>query len=90
MEQNELREKLTALHEELARADDVDDDTRELLAHLSGDIQALLDRPGALDDGRYGSLTARLRGSLARFETSHPMLTAAMERAVDALVQMGV
>ncbi|MCL4506377.1 MAG: DUF4404 family protein [Chloroflexi bacterium] len=90
MEQNDLREKLTALHDELARADNVDDNTRELLEHLSSDIQALLDRPGAPDDGRYRTLTGRLRGNLARFETSHPMLTSAMERAIDALVQMGV
>ncbi len=90
MEPNELRSKLIALHNELARTGNVDAETRELLEHLSGDIQELLEKPGAPDDRRYGSLSRRLRESLARFETSHPQLTAAMERAIDALVQMGV
>ena len=90
MSSEQLHDKLVQLHDELAQTQTVDDSTREVLADLSNDIRELLDRPGEKDDHRYGSLIRRLRASLADFEVSHPHLSAAMERAVDALVQMGV
>ena len=90
MSSEQLHEKLVQLHAELAQTQVVDDSTREILADLSHDIQELLDRPGEIEDDRYGSLAGRLRASLTKFETSHPRLTGAMDRAIDALVQMGV
>lgn len=90
MEPQQLREKLTELHDELAKADTLDDNTRMILADLRKDIQDLLDQPEAENAERYGTLTGQLRASLAHFESTHPHLTGAMERAIDALVQMGV
>ena len=88
MDQQQLREKLAQLHDELERTDSVDESTRQVLADLSKDIRDLLDRPHEDIDRR--SLNKRLRADLVRFESAHPKLTAAMERAIDALVQMGV
>ncbi len=78
------------LHDELERTQSVDPATRAVLDDLSKDIRELLDRPGDRVDTRYGLLSGRLRANVARFESTHPRLTAAMERAVDALVQLGV
>jgi hypothetical protein len=88
MDQQQLRDKLVQLHDELERTDAMDENTRQVLADLSKDIQDLLDRPHEDIDRR--SLNRRLRADLATFESAHPKLTEAMERAIDALVQMGV
>jgi hypothetical protein len=90
MEQQQLRDKLNELHDELAKTETLDSNTRAVLEELSKDIQELLDMPGDQGDHNYGPLTGRLRASLVYFEASHPRLTGAMERAIDALVQMGV
>ncbi len=90
MDHQQLRERLTQLHDELERTQTVDADTRAVLDDLSKDIRELLDRPGETMDRRYHKLSANLRANLVLFEATHPRLTAAMERTVDALVQMGV
>ena len=90
MDQQKLREQLTQLHNELEHTQSVDVETRAVLDDLSKDIRELLDRPGDKTDRRYGRLSGSLRANLTRFETTHPRLTATMERAIDALVQMGV
>ena len=90
MEQQILRDKLTELHEELARTESLDNSTRTILEDIGKDIQQLLDQPGDKHDSRYGSLTSRLRASMVHFELTHPRLTGAVENAIDALVQMGV
>jgi hypothetical protein len=88
--QHALHSKLVQLHDELARTESVDENTRAVLADLRNDIQDLLDRPSDQDDQRYNRLSTRLSANLAHFESDHPRLTAAMERAIGALVQMGV
>ena len=90
MDHQQLREQLTQLHDELERTQTVDADTRAVLDDLSKDIRELLDRPGETMDRRYIKLSVNLRANLVQFEATHPRLTAAMERTVDALVQMGV
>ena len=90
MDQQQLREKLVQLHDELEQTQSLDEDTRRVLGDLSKDIRELLDQPGSKTDRRYGTLSGNLRANLTRFETTHPRLTDAMERAIDALVQMGV
>ena len=90
MDQQQLREKLIQLHDELEHTESLDDDTRAALDDLSKDIRELLDQPGGKADRRYGLLSTSLRANLTRFESTHPRLTAAMEHAIDALVQMGV
>ncbi len=93
-DQQQLRDTLERLHAELEQTDTLDDNTRGTLQHLMLDIQALLEREGQEtaeeSAGRYNSLTGRLRAAVSEFEADHPRLTASMERAIDALVQMGV
>jgi hypothetical protein len=90
MDQKPLRDKLTELHAELERTESVDDETRQSLVDLKDHIEGLLDQPPEDATPHYRPLSERLRGDVTRFEATHPTLTAAMERAIDALVQMGV
>ena len=86
MPSDHLRDLLESLHAELRRTDAVDDSSRELLREVDGDIRQALERAGEHPD----SLTARLRETVERFEGTHPALTEAVTRVLDALVQMGI
>lgn len=88
--QIQLREKLTQLHEELAVSESLDADTRLALSDLHDEIGNVLSSSGKQDNLTYAPLIIRLRANMVRFEASHPRLTGALERAIDALVQMGV
>lgn len=88
--QTQLREKLTQLHDELAVTESLDEGTRIALSDLHSEIGNILDSPSNQDDLSYAPLIVRLRANLVSFETTHPRLTGALERVIDALVQMGV
>jgi predicted component of type VI protein secretion system len=81
-----LRELLEKLHAELGRTDAVDDRSRELLHAVEGDIREALARSGEQPE----SLSDRLRETIERFEGTHPALTEAVSRVLDALVKMGI
>lgn len=86
MASDHLRDLLESLHAELRRTNAVDDSSRELLREVDGDIRLALERAGEHPD----SLTSRLRETVERFEGTHPALTEAVTRVLDALVQMGI
>lgn len=82
----ELARRLAELQAELARTQNVDPKSRELLEHVQQDIESVLDR----SDAEQGSLRARLEAAIEHFETSHPDLTAIMGRVMDQLANMGI
>jgi len=86
MSPDQLRTLLEALHAELRRTDAVDDRSRDLLRAVEGDIRQALER----SDEQPESLAERLRETLERFEGTHPQLSEAVGRVLDALVQMGI
>lgn len=86
MPSDHLRELLESLHAELRRTDAVDEASRELLREVDGDIREALERTGEHPD----SLTSRLRETVERLEGTHPALTEAVTRVLDALVKMGI
>ena len=86
MTSDQLRTLLEALHAELRRTDAVDERSRDLLRAVDGDIRQALERTGEQPE----SLTERLRETLERFEGTHPKLSEAVGRVLDALVQMGI
>ena len=86
MSPDQLRTLLEALHAELRRTDAVDERSRDLLRAVDGDIRQALERTGEQPE----SLTERLRETLERFEGTHPQLSEAVGRVLDALVQMGI
>jgi len=91
METKSLQESLAHIHDELASADAVDDDTRALLAQLGADIARLLETPGpARDEGDKSVLAESLREAVGTFEASHPRLTETLARLADTLSGMGI
>jgi ElaB/YqjD/DUF883 family membrane-anchored ribosome-binding protein len=97
MPKQHLRETLQELHEELESTDSVDKENRELLRELMQDIRHLLEKSGEPSSAeqtswqeRHRSLQDRLRHSAQDFEESHPSLTMALRRVIDALQWMSV
>jgi len=90
MEDPELRDTLEKLHQELEQADDLDDESRQHLQHLMGDIRTALDREGPSPAEHYQSLGEQLTEGIQRYEISHPSLTAAMKHALDILSGVGI
>jgi hypothetical protein len=89
MPDQHLREMLEKLHAELKRTGgSIDDRSREMLRAVMDDIRAILE-PSA-DEAHPESLGQRLREAVDEFEESHPALTEAVGRVVDALAKMGI
>jgi predicted component of type VI protein secretion system len=84
-QQQELHKLLRQLHGELARADSIDDESRELLSVISGDI-------GALTASRQA--TAEHLPAVKRlavdFESDHPALAATLRQIADLLAKAGI
>jgi hypothetical protein len=89
MEKQELRDKLEELHRALRSAEAVGPESRELLEALVADIQRVLERD-AREAHEPESLVERLREVVEEFEESHPTLTEAAGRVIDALAKMGI
>ena len=86
MKNTELKPALAALHTELARSPDVDDETRALLRQLADDIDRALDADGDHPADALSTLESR---ALA-FEARHPALTEAIEAVARLLRGAGV
>jgi Mg2+ and Co2+ transporter CorA len=85
MEKQHLREKLAELHAALQDASSLDEESREALREVMDDIR------GALERGhKHESLVERLREAVDRFEGTHPALTEAAGRVIDALSNLGI
>jgi len=90
MKRDDLIQALQELHEELDRSESLDPESRRLLVELKGDIEDLLGESDAPDPDAPESLDERLRNSIIHFEGTHPALTVAINRVVDALAAMGL
>jgi len=85
----DLNKHLEALHTELARTNQIDRESRELLVTVLNDISRVLDpsQPNPTDDR---SLTTRLDEVAVQFEAEHPTLGTAIRRVVDTLAKAGI
>jgi hypothetical protein len=86
MTDQKLRELLEQLHAELARTESVDEKGREMLAHLSADIQKLLEPSGT----SQSSLLAQVQDAIDHFEVEHPAITAALSQMLNTLNNAGI
>jgi hypothetical protein len=85
----ELKDRLAALHVELARTRSVDDpELRQRLIELLGDITRLLGKPATA--GEHDSLIEQLDALAVRFESDHPALGNAIRQVVDVLAKAGI
>ena len=88
MEKQQLREQLASVHVALANAEEVGPEARELLVAVLDDIQRLLDAEER--EREPEGLVDRLREVVEDFEESHPTLSEAAGRVIDALARMGI
>ena len=91
MKTKDLHKTLQQLHEELAKAEQVDPESERLLRELLADISALLATSrGAAAEGEHAGFVDRLAEASQRFEDDHPGLVNAIGRLADALSRSGV
>ena len=90
MDRAELLRTLEAVHGELASAQEVDDETRELLSTLTSDIRRLSEESDERSAEAVGPLSAQVQELVLRFETDYPRLTAALNQVADALASLGI
>ena len=90
MDDPELHEALDKLHQELEQADDLDDESRQALQHLMGDISAALERKPLAAEEEDDSLLEQLNENIEQYQVTHPSLTTALQHALDILSGAGI
>ncbi|SRR6056297_389130 len=85
MSNDRLEEILRELHEELSRADELDEQQVEYLRAALADIRGKID-----EETEAGGLVGRLRELEKQFEETHPTLTNTIGQLADMLAQMGI
>jgi hypothetical protein len=89
----EIRQMLTRLHAELEKTETLDDDERQLMLRLMGDIQETLKRSSSKSipsEQVKKSLIWRLDASIDLLEINHPALAAMVQKALDTLSIAGI
>jgi len=90
MDAKELNKVLVELRAELKRADIKPERTREALKKLDASIHRVLEAGGEVPPEHRAGLRVSLEESLEYFETTHPTVTALMNRVLKALSDMGI
>jgi hypothetical protein len=90
MENNELRDLLHQLDQEIKNTSMVDKKGSEMLRNLEGDINTLLERSGENPIAVHPSITQRFEEALNYFEVTHPQLTTAITKLLESLSSAGV
>lgn len=89
MTDQNLRELLEKLHQELERTEAMDEKGSELLRHLDSDIRSLLKRSGAKAESDEPMLE-RLQDTIDHFEDTHPRLTTMLSQMMTVLSNAGI
>ncbi len=85
-----LRATIEELEAELGRVDELDPETRELLAGTVDQLQETLQKKRAGEETDDETLLATLEGMEREFELQHPTLAGVILRMVEALRQLGI
>lgn len=87
----EIREMLIQLHDELERTQTLDENERSMMRHLINDIQEALNRQAGSDQPpAEPTIITRLEKAVSLLEVEHPTLTAAIQKALDTLNVAGI
>jgi uncharacterized protein DUF4404 len=89
MDKQQLHDKLQQLQNELQQIDSADEDERQILQKVIGDISKLIEA-GDTDQPHVDRLGEGLREGIERLEASHPRVTMLMGQLVDALAKIGI
>jgi hypothetical protein len=89
MRSEDIKNRLTELHQELEKTPRLDADLRELLMEVDGDIHTLLanDEP---EDAEVQGLRERLETLAADFDAQHPNTNIFFRELIHALGRMGI
>ncbi len=91
MNREEMLQTLATLHTELAAAENLDEETRQMLKTLTGDIEkVLVSLENSSGEEIDKSMTQQLRESVIEFEVRHPIIGGLLERLTDGLANMGI
>ncbi|MEP7380333.1 MAG: DUF4404 family protein [Gemmatimonadota bacterium] len=87
MSNEELRTRLTALHQELDGIEAVDPETRGLLQQLAIDIRPIIEPSAQTGDyAQPATIKERLAQTITAVEGSHPRLAKTLTDLVDTMV----
>jgi len=84
-----LRELLERLHNELEQTQAIDEKGNEMLRHLDSDIHRRLERSGE-EAEKDEPLVERLQDTIDHFETTHPNLTLTLSEMMTILSNAGI
>ena len=88
MSDQNIKELLARLQQELENADSIDDETRELVRDLDEDIHRLVDPESDLDD--FDSVVDRATAIETRFAIEHPRAERFLREIINALGRVGI
>jgi hypothetical protein len=86
MDENNLRELLEKLHDQIESAQSLDPDSLDQLRHLENDIRNLLERSTGEAVSPEPTVVRRLEESVSLFEVTHPTLATVI---TDVMVVLG-
>lgn len=89
METEKMHQLLKELHVELENAENIDEDSQQLLKNISRDIQKLITNKKP-DLKKKNDIFESLEEAVEQFEGTHPSLTAAINKIAEALSNMGI
>jgi len=97
MDKSEILKTLEKVHAELADAESIDEETRQLLTTLTEDIQRLSEQSDEASaenveppSAEVQDLAAQVQDLVLKFETDHPQLTTALNQVAGALANLGI
>ena len=90
MDQNNLREQLAKLHDELTRAQQDNPAARRSLDEILPELKRMVDQASGSEAASSGSLPGRLERVAVQFEAAHPQLAASARRLIDLLSEVGI
>lgn len=89
MTDQDLRELLEKVHNELEHVEVTDEAGRERLRHLEADIRSLLERSGEKAES-VEPMLERFQESIDHFEETHPQLTMMISQMMTILSNAGI
>jgi len=88
MNDKNLKSLLNKLHDALENADDLDEETLELVRELDEDINRLVESDSS--DEEYDNVIDRAQSVETRFAVDHPVAERFLREIIDALAKVGI
>ena len=88
MNDQQLRDLLARLHQELENTDKVDTETLELVRELDTEINRLVESDPGSDE--FDNVMDQARAVETRFAVDHPVAERFLREIIDALAKVGI